>query len=77
MAGFQNVQVDTANHQQLPATAEESFEWAWSSRGRFNVTLSAADLEAVKQEYLQGCARLVADQENWNHDYEQFVVAYK
>jgi arsenite methyltransferase len=76
-AGFANVTMQIANQQQLPATAEESFEWAWANRKRFDIDLPPIQYDQLKREYLVEFALLAADQTTWNHDYEQFVVAIK
>jgi ubiquinone/menaquinone biosynthesis C-methylase UbiE len=76
-AGFANIDVRIANEQLLATTAEESFEWAWASRRRFGIDLPSQQRDQLKRQYLVEFALLVAEQELWNHDYEQFVVAYK
>jgi ubiquinone/menaquinone biosynthesis C-methylase UbiE len=76
-AGFRDIDVQIANQQRLPATAEESFQWAWASRRRFNIDLPPAQLAQLKRQYLVEFALLAPEQATWNHDYEQFVVASK
>jgi protein-L-isoaspartate(D-aspartate) O-methyltransferase len=76
-AGFADVNVQIANQQQLPATAEACFEWAWASRKRFGIDLPPAQRDQLMRQYLVEFALLATDQATWNHDYEQFVVAYK
>jgi hypothetical protein len=56
---------------------EESFWWARASRARFNIDLPSTHLDQLRRQYLVEFALLTPDQATWNHDYKQFVVAYK
>jgi ubiquinone/menaquinone biosynthesis C-methylase UbiE len=75
--GYRHITVATGQEQQLPTSAEASFAWAWASRSRFNITLPPPQLVALKTEYMTAFAELASEQQRWNHDYEQYVVAYK
>jgi ubiquinone/menaquinone biosynthesis C-methylase UbiE len=76
-AGYTNVTVHRGQDRPLPTTAEESFAWAWASRSRFNITLAPEQVTEVQARYIVEFMQIAADQEQWNHDYEQYVVAYK
>lgn len=76
-AGFGQVRVQTAQHHQFTTDPDASFAQAWGLARRFNITLPPATMDAIKREYRVGFQALLVDQEHWNHDYEQFVVAYK
>lgn len=76
-AGFDQVTVQTAQHQQTTTDPDASFARAWGLARRFNVTLPPADMDTIKAQYRMRLAALLHDQDRWNHDYEQFVVARK
>ncbi len=76
-AGFDQVTVHTAQHQQFTTDPDASFAQAWGLARRFGMTLPAADMDTLKQAYYARFQALLVEQDRWNHDYEQFVVAYK
>ena len=76
-AGFTHLTVHRGHDQPLPTTAEASFDWAWTSRLRFNITLAAEQVAQVRTRYIAEFTQLASDQDRWNHDYEQYIVAYK
>lgn len=76
-AGFAHVTVHTAQYQQFTTAPDASFAQAWGLARRFNITLPPTDLDTIKAQYRVRFQALLAEQDQWNHDYEQFVVAYK
>jgi ubiquinone/menaquinone biosynthesis C-methylase UbiE len=76
-AGYRNIAVHTGHDNQLPQTAEESFEWAWAGRARFNINVTPSELQTLKALYRIAFAELALEQPEWNHDYEQYVVAQR
>jgi protein-L-isoaspartate(D-aspartate) O-methyltransferase len=76
-AGFDHVRVHTAQHQQFTTDPEASFAQAWGLARRFNIVLPPAEMDVIKAQYQVRFQALLANQERWNQDYEQFVVAYK
>ena len=75
--GFEQTTVQTARHQQFATDSDASFAQAWGLACRFNVTLPPAAMDAIRAQYRVRFQALLHDQDRWNHDYEQFVVAYK
>jgi SAM-dependent methyltransferase len=76
-AGFVQVTVQTAQHQHFTTDPDASFVQAWGLPRRFNITLPPAELDTIKAQYRVRFQDLLMSQDRWNHDYEQFVVAYK
>ena len=76
-AGFDQVTMSTAQHQRLPTEPEARFAPAWAGRTRFAIALAPDEVTELKAQYIAAFARLRAEQEVWNHDYELFVVASK
>jgi ubiquinone/menaquinone biosynthesis C-methylase UbiE len=76
-AGYTNITVTAGPDMPLPDTADASFAWAWASHRRFGIQLTDEQLSYVQGAYAISFHQLAAIQGDWNHDYEQFVVAYK
>lgn len=76
-AGFEQISVQTAQHQQGTSDPGESFAQAWGLARRFNIMLLPAEVDRIKAQYRMHFRALLAEQDRWNHDYEQFVVARK
>ena len=76
-AGFVQTTVSVAQEQQFTTDPEISFMQAWASGTRFNIHLSDKHIANIRTQYMKQFAQLVRDQAEWNHDYEQYVVAYK
>lgn len=76
-AGFTEITVHTAQHQRFTTKLNASFTQAWTSGSRFSITLPAADVDVIKAQYQARFQQLLAHQDVWNQDYEQFVVARK
>ena len=75
-AGYTDITVYRAQEQQLPTKAEDSFAWAWAARSRFNISVSPEQYDQVRARYLAEFTQLAPRQDEWNHDYEQYVVAH-
>ena len=76
-AGFEHVTVSTAQAQRSPGDPETSFERAWAGRTRFNIDLPAGQVAKLRAQYVAEFTRLLPQEDDWNQDYEQYVVAYK
>jgi ubiquinone/menaquinone biosynthesis C-methylase UbiE len=76
-AGFAGSIVYRGQDRPLPYTGEESFEWAMVNQKRFRISLTVEQLAQVQIQYIAGLNQIKEDRDRWNHDYEQFVVAYK
>jgi ubiquinone/menaquinone biosynthesis C-methylase UbiE len=76
-AGYLDIRVIIGSDTPLPTSAEASFAWAWAAHTRFGIQLSDTDYDRVRHAYIDAFSPLVVEQEQWNHDYEQFILAYK
>ena len=76
-AGFSRISIQTAEEHQFTTDPEASFAQAWPSGTRFDIELAPDDVAEIKTEYIAHFAQLVPASGAWNHDYEQFVVAYR
>jgi hypothetical protein len=76
-AGFDRITVQIAQEQQLTIDPDVSFKQAWACSSRFGIQLAPEKLDRIKAQYIGQFTRLVQNQEEWNHDYEQYVVAHK
>lgn len=76
-AGFEQVTVQTAHHQQFTTDPDASFAQAWGLARRFGITLPPPMIDTIKAQYRVRFQASLPDQARWNHDYEQFVVARK
>ena len=76
-AGFTHVTVQVAQAQQLTTDPEASFAQAWATSSRFGISLTPAEVGAIKAQYITLFGDLAHAADHWNHDYEQHVVAYK
>lgn len=76
-AGYHTITVVVGADNPLPRSAEASFDWAWASHRRFTIQLTKEQWKRVRREYIEAFTGFETSQEEWNHDYEQFVVAYK
>lgn len=76
-AGFAQVTMQTARHRHFTTDPDASFAQAWGLARRFNITLPPQVMDIIKAQYRVRFQALLVDQDRWNHDYEQFVVAYK
>jgi hypothetical protein len=70
--------VHIAQEQYYPTDAEANFINAFQpSVSRYNIHLTPAQLSEVKAAYLNVLMQITDANDRWNHDFEQFVVAYK
>jgi arsenite methyltransferase len=76
-AGFTAVTVHTGTDQPFTLDPEASWAQAWASGSRFDLPVDPAQIAQIKAQYLAHFAQLTPTADHWNHDYEQFVVAYK
>ena len=66
------------NHkEQFPTDPEASFDQVSAGHTRFNIDLPPDRVAHLKARYIAEFAQLLPEQDVWNQDYEQFVVAYK
>lgn len=75
--GYTNIAVYTGTDTPLPSTTEDSFAWAWASHKRFGIHLNEEQLRDLQSRYRRSFGQLATTMEEWNHDYEQYIVAYK
>ena len=75
-AGFTRVTVHTDQNTQFTTDPEASFRQAWASVSRFNIDLDSSQIAQIREQYIAQFTRLTPRQDIWNHDYEQFVIAY-
>lgn len=75
--GYTHITVHTGPDSPLPMPTAASFAWAWASHQRFGVALTNEQRIDLQARYARSYPHLVATSGDWNHDYEQYVVAYK
>jgi protein-L-isoaspartate(D-aspartate) O-methyltransferase len=77
MAGFSHITVYTGNEQHFSTDPETSFAQAWGLPARLNIRLSPERIAQLKAAYSAEFMRLAREEDDWNQDYEQFVIGYK
>ena len=76
-AGFAQVQITKTSAHRLFGSPEESYRQSEAGRARFGVTLTTQQERHLKAGYMAELERIASGDDQWNYDYEQFVVAYK
>ena len=75
-AGFTAISVHMGSDQPFTLDPEASLVQAWASASRYDLPVDPAQVAQLKAQYLAHFAQLTPTADQWNHDYEQFVVAY-